>query len=277
MSLLLLASFVVAGLQPEPQIVLIYRDLLRGGDAVQRIATAYDATCGRSTGPFTVLRANTPAGEAASIAKAIDAAHVPMLIERALMRVRQALPGAEVTICAYPGENVDGLPYLGGVGGLALGSGRIKLFLHPAPKGLGRVEYTVAHEYHHEVERVRGPQPRFGPLNTVVREGKADVFAVSLYPQFRPPHTQPLTDAELRVAWAQLTAFEKDPTGFGAGFMIGRFPDGTRWPGYRLGYEMVDAYVRARPQPVTSWISAPGSEIAEHFRHSERGRIATAR
>ena len=28
------------------------------------------------------------------------------------------------------------------------------MFLHPAPRQLDRVSYTVAHEYHHEVERV---------------------------------------------------------------------------------------------------------------------------
>lgn len=179
-----------------------------------------------------------------------------------------------MTVCVFAGANTGGLPHLGGVGGLSLGGGRIKLFLHPAPKGLSRVEYTVAHEYHHEVERLTGPLSRFGPLSNVIREGKADHFAVSLHPHLRPAHTQPLSAEELRTAWKRLMEFEKDPTGFGADYMIGRFPNGTRWPGYRLGFEIVEAYVKSTRQAPADWIKVPAPVIAENFLRTPRGAEA---
>ena len=81
------------------------------------------------------------------------------------------------------------------VGGVSLGGGRIKLLLHPKPGGLRRVTYTLAHEYHHEVERNLGPRG-YGPIDIMIREGKADHFAVTLYPELRPRHALPLSDAE---------------------------------------------------------------------------------
>jgi Predicted Zn-dependent protease (DUF2268) len=267
---ILAAVSFAALLAPAPgRVLYVYRDLLDGGPRSPLGSTIYDDRCGAGNGPFTPLAVGD-AGATPEIAREIDAAGVPALIDRGLRRAMAALPGAVVTICAFAGQNIGGLPYLGGVGGVSLGQGHIKLFLHPAPKGLARIEYTVAHEYHHEVERLLGPQRDFRPLSRVIREGKADNFAVLLYPHLRPPHTQPLSDAELRTAWRDLMAYEENPAGFGSEFMIGRFPGGTRWPGYRLGFEMVEAYVRTVAQPPTVWIKATAKEVATAFIRSKR-------
>jgi uncharacterized protein YjaZ len=275
-TLFAVALALAASHQPAGDRVLyVYRDLLNPRES-GRAETVQTDRCGGGNGPFLPLTSGAPADQA-EIARQIDAAGVPALIDRALQRARRVLPGASVTICAFAGENTGGLPYLDGVGGVSLGAGRIKLFLHPAPKNLARIEYAVAHEYHHEVERLRGPAPRAGALNTVVREGKADNFAVLLYPSLRPPHTEPLTDAELRASWTELMQYESHPEGFGSGFMIGRFPNGTRWPGYRLGFELVEAYIRSRRETPAEWIAAPADAVVAQFRHTSRYRSAIGR
>ncbi len=115
---------------------------------------------------------------------------------------------------------------------------------------------------------------RAGTLNNVVREGKADYFAVGLYPKLRPPHTQPLADAELRTTWSQLIDAEQRGQALGAEFMIGRFPDGIRWPGYRLGFEMVDTYARSTKLAPGILVKVPADVISRHFRDTPRGKAA---
>src|SRR5262245_11992609 len=219
-------------------VVPVYRDLLK---ATPFSESAYDGLCGAGAGPFEILR-TAPSRQAAALVRDLDAGEVINLAERALSRASTALPGATVTVCLFPGELSRGLPYLGGVGGVSLGAGHIKLVLHPGPGQLRRVSYTVTHEYHHEAERSLGPGGP-GPIDILVREGKADYFAVTMYPELRPPHTQPLSSAERHAAWRALLDHEQaqtPPAAFRSDFMIGTNPRVTPWPGYRLAYEMVE-------------------------------------
>lgn len=274
---ILLASTVVISLQAtRSQLVPVYRALAEPRPAMAR----FDEQCGASTGPFTVFRPDADPASKTALVKSLDDGRVIDISRAALSRAADALPGPPVTICLYPGELVDGLPHLGGVGGVSLGAGRIKLFLHPAPGRLERVSYTVAHEYHHEVERVAGPGGS-SPIDIVVREGKADHFAVSLYPHLRPAHTQALSDAELKMAWGQLAEHERtsSPT-FRRDFMIGAFtPGSTKWPGYRLGYQMVEQYFKGSKATHSDIVSTPARAIHQRFRQQLRtsGRPDAAR
>jgi uncharacterized protein YjaZ len=252
-------------------VIPVYRDLLTAAPWVE---TAHQDRCGPGAGPLTILRSGTPKETAAAIARQLDAADVTGAAERALARASDALPGARVTVCLYPGELTGGLPYLGGVGGLSLGGGRIKLLLHPQPGGLARVPYTVAHEYHHEVERLAGPGG-YGPIDILVREGKADHFAVTLYPGLRPPHTRALSDAELKTAWARLLGYDREqapPSRFRADFMIGDNPRVTAWPGYRLAYEMVALYFQGRTPAPIDVVRTPARVIVDHYRRHGRAQ-----
>ena len=250
-------------------ILPVYRDLLKPAPFTE--ATYYDR-CGAGTGPLEVLRADTPRAEVEALVRDLDAADVVGLAQRSLDRAARILPGASVTICLFPGELSRGLPYLDGVGGIALGGGHIKLLLHPKPGGLRRVTYTVAHEYHHEVERNIGPSG-YGPIDVLIREGKADYFAVGLYPDLRPPHTKPLSDAEFKLAWRELLDYEQSqppPATFRADFMVGRNPRVLPWPGYRLGYELVDHYMRGKQLTPTESIKVPSRVIFDYFRQHGR-------
>lgn len=247
----------------------IYRDLVR--DRAFSEADYYDR-CGSGAGPLELLK---PAGLATrqQLVREVDAAGVPALAERALARAAAALPGATVNVCLFMGELSRGLPYLSGVGGVALGGGRIKLILHPQPKGLHKVAYTVAHEYHHEAERNLGPGG-YGPVDIVIREGKADHFAVGLYPDLRPPHTHALSADELAIALRDLDDYERSqapPPVVRQDFMIGKNPRVLMWPGYRLGYEMVELYFKGRKVTPLDVVKTPAHVIRDHYRaHGRR-------
>ena len=251
------------------EVLPVYRDLLTVPSIDESV---YARQCGYGAGPLELFRpADLPTRRA--FVNEIDAAHVVDRATQALARAATALPGARVTVCLFPGELSRGLPYLSGVGGVSLGGGAIKLILHPGPKGLHRVPYTVAHEYHHEVERNRGPAG-LGPIDIMIREGKADYFAISLYPELRPPHTQALAPAQLAQALRDLEAYDRrqSPASvFRSEFMIGKDPRVLPWPGYRLGYEMVESYFRGRKTSPADVVTTPAHVIYEQFtRHRRR-------
>jgi hypothetical protein len=246
----------------------IYRDLLRDGPFSE---ADYLDRCGSGAGPLELLKP-TDQITRERLVREVDAAKVPAIAERALARAAAALPGATANVCLFMGELSRGLPYLDGVGGVALGAGRIKLILHPQPKGLHRVPYTVAHEYHHEVEYLQGPGG-FGPLDIMIREGKADHFAIGLYPDLRPPHTQPLSPAELKHALGEIEYYERtrtSPAVFRRDFMIGKDTRVLMWPGYRLGYEMVESYFRGKNVTPLEIVKTPATTIYAQFEQHGR-------
>jgi Predicted Zn-dependent protease (DUF2268) len=247
----------------------VYRDLVK--DRPFSEAHYYDR-CGAGAGPLELLKP-TDRATRQQLVRDVDAANVPAIAERALARAAAALPGATVNVCLFMGELSRGLPYLDGVGGVALGGGRIKLILHPQPNGLYRVPYTVAHEYHHEVEGLLGPGG-FSPLDIVIREGKADHFAVGLYPDLRPPHTQPLTNTELAIALHELDEYERTQASAATvrrDFMIGKNPRVLMWPGYRLGFEMVELYFKGRKVTPLDVVQTPAGVIRAYYgKHGRR-------
>ena len=243
----------------------VYRDLLK---PVPFDEAAYADRCGWGAGPLELLKPGTDRATRELLVREIDSAGVPAMAERALARVAKTLPGAMVNICLFMGELSRGLPYLDGVGGVALGGGRIKLIVHPKPKGLHRVPYTVAHEYHHEVERNLGPGG-YGPIDIMISEGKADHFAISQYPDLRPPHTKPLSDAELTLSLRELEDYDRTQTSaaeFRRNFMIGKNTRVLMWPGYRLGYEMVESYFRGRTVTPAEVVKTPARAIYDAYR-----------
>jgi hypothetical protein len=247
----------------------VYRDLTAAAPFTEQ---HYADRCGLGAGPLELLSPATTPAVRLQLVREVDTANVPALAARALERSAAALPGATVNVCLFMGELSRGLPYLSGVGGVSLGGGRIKLILHPQPKGLHRVPYTVAHEYHHEVERLLGPAG-YGPVDIMVREGKADHFAIALYPDLRPPHTALLSAAELARALRDAAAYDRaqtPPSVFRAEFMIGKQPRVMAWPGYRLGYEMVASYFRGRKMTHAEAVAVPARAIYEHFLRTGR-------
>jgi uncharacterized protein YjaZ len=265
-----------AGAQPSHQRLTIVRayEVWKNHDPADPNRTesalaAFDAQCGVNDGPFERLRLTTSRLKAADIARAIDDAGAPRVIEDAYARASAALAGPPVTICVYAGELSRGLPFLGGVGGLAVGGGRIRLFLHPTKERFAKLPYTVAHEYQHEVQR--SIVPFSGPDDTLIREGKADHFAVSLYPALRPPHTNRLSDEEMKVVWPASLEFRKGGVPQ-ADFMIAAGGPLPRWAGYRLAFEMVGSYLETFEGGPADFVKVPSSVIVDAFVSSPRAR-----
>lgn len=260
------------GPQPSLRVVRTYEAWTDhnppNSDRTQARLSKYDGECGPQTGPFELLRLTTPGDQAASIVREIDRAGVPRMIDQAFARAAAALPGPPLTVCVYAGELSRGLPYLGGVGGIAIGGGTVKLFIHPTNERFAKVPYTVAHEYHHEVQRAAAPFR--GPDDVVIREGKADHFAVSLYPDLRPPHTNPLSDQELANVWPAFLEFREGRMAQ-ADFMIAAKGPLPVWAGYRLAFEMVGHHLstagRTAPDEL---LKVPSAAIIDGFSRSPR-------
>ena len=200
MTKLLAAIALAAGLATEPafHIVPAYDGLREFALAVRKSPAERDAlyqrlvldahadACAGAMGSFTRLPPDTFPGEALDIVRRIEEGRVRELVESGLKRASAALPGAErTTVCIQPVALNRAIEQMRGVGGVSLG-GRIKIFVHPTIAGFARVEYTAAHEYHHEVTRMHlEPGWSHDPLESMIAEGKADAFAVP--PLSHPP------------------------------------------------------------------------------------------
>ena len=281
-SLILLLAATAAALSGQPQfrIVPAYEGVREFALAVRQnpdqreelhrrlIVDAHPDACAGSMGSFVHLPSDTFPSEALDIVRRIEEGRVRELAESGLRRAAEALPGAERTVVCIQAVALNrSMEYMRGVGGVSVG-GRIKIFVHPTLAGFARVQYTVAHEYHHEVARLRlAPGWTGDPLEAIVAEGKADAFAVRLFPALRPPHTDPLTPDERVRAW---TAFQQQldaPSAtFRDDFMFGRAQGMPRWAGYRLGFEMVNGYLEQhRDLDAPVWTMLPARVFLDAF------------
>jgi len=238
------------------------------------IVDPHAEACAGTMGPFTALPPDTFPGEALDIVRRIEDGRVRELVAAGLKRASAALPGAErTTVCIQAVALNSAIEHMRGVSGVSLG-GRIKIFVHPTIAGFARVEYIAAHEYHHEVARMRLP-PGWSrdPLEAIVAEGKADAFAVRLFPRLSPPHTDPLTGDEKRRVWAMFQQQLATPTGsFRDDFMFGGAEGMPQWAGYRLGFEMVNSYLQAHPDlSIQTWTMLPAREFLDAF--SRKGQV----
>lgn len=232
------------------------------------VLDAHPEACAGAMGSFTRLPPDTMPGEALDIVRRIEAGRVRELVESGLRRAAEALPGAEgTTVCIQPVALNRAIEHMRGVGGVSLG-GRIKIFVHPTIAGFARVEYTAAHEYHHEVARMRlAPGWSRDPLEAMIAEGKADAFAVRLFPSLRPPHTDPLTPDERRRTWEAFQQQLAAPAEtFREDFMFGLAEGLPRWAGYRLGFEIVNGYLERHPGlDARTWTPLPAREFLDAF------------
>jgi uncharacterized protein YjaZ len=281
----LLAAIIAlaAGLTTEPafRIVPAYDGLREFALAVRKspgerdalyrrlVLDAHADACDGAMGSFTRLPPDTFPGEALDIVRRIEEGRVRELVESGLKRASAALPGAEGTIvCIQPVALNSAIEHMRGVGGVSLG-GRIKIFVHPTIAGFARVEYTAAHEYHHEVARMHlEPGWSHNPLESMIAEGKADAFAVRLFPTLCPPHTDPLTGEERQRTWEAFQQQLAAPTdAFREDVMFGLGEGLPRWAGYRLGFEMVNSYLETHPDlDVRAWTLLPAREFLDAFR-----------
>ena len=282
MKLLCAIIALAAGLATEPafNIVSAYdsvrvfalaaRERPQDRDALYQrlVLDPHAEACAGTMGPFAALPPDTFPGEALDIVRRIEEGRVRELVASGLKQASAALPGAErTTVCIQAVALNRAIEQMRGVSGVSLG-GRIKIFVHPTIAGFARVEYTAAHEYHHEVARMNlAPGWSRDPLEAMVAEGKADAFAVRLFPRLSPPHTDPLNHDDKRRVWSAFQQQLAKPTdSFRDDIMFSRAEGMPQWAGYRLGFEMVSSYLQAHPQlSIQEWTAVPAREFLEAF------------
>jgi uncharacterized protein YjaZ len=141
------------------------------------------------------------------------------------------------------------------------------------------IPVALAHELHHSRRIIDGPGYGSTLLDAMVTEGSAEAFVRQAYPSAPViPWVAPLPPAQKADVWRRARAVLAAPddldlhqTWFVGG---GSLP---RWPGYRIGYEIVRRYLARHPQTkaaelamVPSAVIYAGSGFAQAMNHAVR-------
>jgi len=129
------------------------------------------------------------------------------------------------------------------------------------------VPIAMAHELHHSERILSGPGYGSTLRDAIATEGGAEAFVRETYPAAPTiPWVAPMTPSEKASVWRRLEPLlgaaddlDVHQTWFVGG---GALP---RWPGYRLGYELVRDYLARHPHVSAAQLAAipPGRIFAE--------------
>lgn len=181
-----------------------------------------------------------------------DEENLTQVVREAVAIARAALPGPAPDIClgiASPPGNDPTLARLGGVGGAAFVGQAIVLVVAPALNAdwLSVLAVTIAHEYHHMV----AARPATDGTEVLIREGLANHFAATIFPDILHPPTSALDTSQFAPVWATIREHLNDrPAEFLRSYMFGGPHFGgevPRWAGYTLGYCLVSTYAELHP------------------------------
>ncbi len=105
-------------------------------------------------------------------------------------------------------------------------------------------------------------------LSTMLLEGRADAFARLLYPDMHAPWTLALSPEEEAAFWKHVQPYlhrQYTDMTFYMDFMFGLKEGLPGWAGYKVGFQIVQAYLRRHPgSPVTEWTALnPAHILAE--------------
>jgi uncharacterized protein YjaZ len=213
---------------------------------------------------------------------ALEAGSPKAIVERTLSDCTEHLPRPDLSsrVFLFPGDGESRVMVrqMNGVVGFSLGSQAMMLFLWPVDGWQRWLAYTVSHEYMHLVRNLLFPRGLAGGklvymktqepetlLDAMVAEGLADLFAMSINQDVRPPWTNALTPEQERRLWPRVHRRfgASDPT------EIRRvlFGDGDRmplWTGYTFGHRIVSCYLMSHPGAhPASLVGMPASAIFE--------------
>jgi uncharacterized protein YjaZ len=205
--------------------------------------------------------------------EALRDSDVERVVEGALGKSSQKLPGPDTTVCVFVADDRQAsYSYQEGAGveGFTAGSGRIMLFVAPEAEWRKWLPYLTAHEYHHSAwthlwtEDHPGGEPLSELADYLVFEGRADSFAHILYPERSAPWTRALSSEEEERLWK---AMKKDLGSSDQGLWV-RYAFGgdeaPRWTLYTVGFHVVQGYLERHPeQDVKGWTTVEAREIVE--------------
>lgn len=213
---------------------------------------------------------------------ALESGSPKAIVERTLSDCAEHLPRPDLNsrIFLFPGDGESRVMVrqMNGVVGFSLGSQAMMLFLWPVHGWQRWLAYTVSHEYMHLVRNLLFPRGLAGGklvymktqepetlLDAMVTEGLADLFAMSINQDMRPPWTNALDHEQERRLWPRVHRRfgASDPT------EIRRvlFGDGDRmplWTGYTFGHRIVSCYLKSHPGAhPPNLVGMPASAIFE--------------
>lgn len=172
-------------------------------------------------------------------------------------RAASALPDYDdtMTVALYPLDSAAVRERQNGVWGVCTW-GNLVINIDPAAPGYERwIPYVFAHEYHHNVWGAYWFNTHRGELSgefisSMLSDGLADSFALSLYPDLRPGWLFGLSDDTVKRLWREHYSglvlrtdvnYEK--------YMFGDEAAGIPWcAGYAVGYRIVQAYMKKFPE-----------------------------
>ena len=206
-------------------------------------------------------------------------ADVEEAVGRAMATVTPLLPADPITFCLLVPRPDDALETeiikkMGGAAGSVGSPYVVHLQVYPQEGWLERLEYVVAHEYHHAALAQRFPDglETFDLLAYLVTEGKADSFAHLAYPEVIAPWTSALTPDQEREQWRALQPLltatpATDPSLFrNAMFGSSAFPT---WTGYTVGFHIVQAFLQRHPEAsVEAWTALDAQTILKQSGYS---------
>lgn len=194
------------------------------------------------------------------------------ILKEGLKDSTDILSGGDYKIYLTPFNPDESSSYMKGVAGFA-DKGNIVLQLDPYQFTKDSLKSTLAHEYHHAVYM------EFSDYNTrlhhlldsVLMEGKADLFTKIIYPNYSVPWIEPLSPDTSEIVWNYIKENKysykiEDITNlhFGSG------TDGLpQWSNYKMGYQVMESYLSQNPNmSVEDWTFLPAMDIVDGTEYS---------
>jgi uncharacterized protein YjaZ len=110
-------------------------------------------------------------------------------------------------------------------------------------------------------------------LDLTITEGKAESFANILYPEAKPPWTEPLSEeVEARVLKELKENADSTDWKIYNEFFIGNYAKGIPgWSNYKIGYQITESFIENNPnQLVLEWTKMEAKEIVKNSKYMDK-------
>jgi len=175
------------------------------------------------------------------------------ILDSAYQKITKALPGPDTKIMLIPAnpEYREMFKKYGtGMYAITVGTGKIIITIDPTFNNwLQLLPYALAHEYHHSVWTSRNFNTSdFTPLEYIILEGKAESFAMELFPNANHPFLNMLSKSEEKRIWNLIKpelnkrrSITNDKIFYGSN----EIPYGSV---YAIGYSIVESFKKNNPE-----------------------------
>lgn len=194
-------------------------------------------------------------------------------IEEGVLKSAELLPGEDINIYIFPvnPEEWHLINTGGGISGMTFSESDVLLMIDPSVLE-ERVNYTMAHEYHHTVNFLLDGIPIDSNLfDFILTEGKADAFASIVYPDTKAFWKEPLSNdeetnvlEELRVHGESRDFIIYDKLVYG-----NSRKDIPKFSNYKIGYQITESFIENNPNStIIEWTKLGSDEIIRRSKYS---------